>query len=299
MTGHPAGPPMAECALPEMLGNKLIKTPDLVLVTGAEGILGGSLFYELLRAEFNIRCLVRFEDEAKIDRKPGVEFFYCDPLSGDIPEAAFEGVKFVVNIASPLNSGSLPADDHESLERLNNVLITRSRAKGISRYITLSSVNVTEKAEGTNIWPGTNWHLEYSVMNSGVPYTIFRSGLLVGDANRSVLGAIASSGSSFSLFGRRSGSLYMTPLKLITEGVARALKTDQAANRTYNATLDSPIGRKDIVKFMPSASKQRGMRSWEPDTQVVLASTVHQGNVHSLEELEISAKDFDILANAV
>lgn len=291
MTGHPAGPPMAECALPEMFGNKMIKSPDLVLVTGAEGALGGSLFYDLLRAEFNVRCLLRFEDEGKIDRKPGVEFFYCDPLNGDIPESAFEGVKYVVNITSPLNSGSLPVEDREATERLNNILITRTKAKSVSRYISLSSINVEEITGPDNAWPEIAWHLEYSIINSGVPYTIFRSGVLLGEANRAALGIIASSGGAFSIFGRKGSVFYVTPVRMLTEAVARALKTDQALNKTYNVTLDNPVGRKELAKLLPSA-KQRGGRLWEADTQVSLASAIHSSNVHSLAELEILPKDF-------
>ncbi len=293
MTGHPAGPPMAECALPEMFGNKAVKSPDLVLVTGAEGVLGGSLFYDLLRAEFNIRCLLKFEDEGKIDRKPGVEFFYCDPLTGDIPESAFDGVRYVVNIASPLNSGSLPTEDREATERLNNILITRTKSKPISRYVSLSSINVAEVTGTDDVWPGIAWHLEYSIINSGVPYTIFRSGVLLGESNRIALGIIASSGGPFSFLGKKGGAFYITPVKMLTEAVARALKTDQALNKTYNVTLDNPVGRKEIAKLLPSAAKQRGERLWETDTQVRLASAIHSNSAHSVAELEILPKDFE------
>lgn len=299
MTGHPAGPPMAECELPQMFGNKLVQAPDLVLVTGAEGVLGGGLFYDLLRAEFNIRCLVRFEDESKIDRKPGVEFFYCDPLKGDIPETAFEGVKYVVNIASPLNTGSLPVDDPEALERLNNVLITRCKMKGISRYISLSAVNVAESTDRIDAWPGICWHLEYSAVNSGIPYTIFRAGLLVGDTNQSTISQIAASGGMRSIFGRKPEPLYVTPIKLLTEAVSRALKTEQAGNKTYGVVLEDPVARKELSRFL-SAAKGNGRSSqWEMGTQIQLSSSRHTSQIHSVSELELRPTDFATAAQVV
>lgn len=291
MTGHPAGPPMAECALPEMFGNKMVQQPDLVMVIGAEGVVGGALFYDLLRAEFNIRCLVRFEDESRIDRKPGVEFFYCDPLKGDIPESAFDGVKYVVNVASPLNSRSLPSDDAEAAERLNNLLITRSKARGISRYISLSSVNVSE-VEGDGKWPSVNYHLEYSVINSGVPYTIFRPGILVGETNYDVIGHLAASGGRLSLFGKKADSLYLTPMKLLTEAVARALKTDQAANKTYSVALDSPVARKEFSRLIPTGRAKKSPL-WDAEVQAQLSSSLKSGKTHPVTELELQPGEFE------
>lgn len=300
MSGHPAGPPMAECELPQMFGNKMVQAPDLVLVTGAEGVLGGALFYDLLRAEFNIRCLVRFEDESKIDRKPGVEFFYCDPLKGDIPEAAFEGVKYVVNIASPLNTGSLPSDDPEALERLNNVLITRCRMKGISRYISLSAVNVAEAADRSDAWPGICWHLEYSAVNSGIPYTIFRAGLLVGETNQKTIAQIsASSVGVRSIFGRKAEPLYVTPIKLLTEAVSRALKTEQAGNKTYGVILEDPVARRELMKFQTGGKTQGRSFQWEADTQIQLSSSRHMSEIHSVSELELKPTDFAVAVRAV
>ncbi len=298
MTGHPAGPPMAECSLPQMFGNKMVQEPDLVLVAGAEGVLGGSLFYDLLRAEFNIRCLVRLEDEQKIDRKPGVEFFFCDPLSGDIPEAAFEGVKYVVNIASPLNSGSLPRDGAEQLERLNNILITRSRSKGILRYVVLSSISVTGEDGLKESWPGINWHLEFSVMNSGIPFSIFRSGILVGDSNVQALTDIASGG-GFSLFGRRNGRLYATPVRLLTEAIARALKTEEATGKTYSVVLENPVGRRELLSFAESQQRARKGGLWESDVQVELASAAGSDKTHSVAELDLHPAEYDRRARAV
>lgn len=284
---------MAECALPQMFGNKMVQAPDLVLVVGGEGVLGGKLFYDLLRAEFNIRCLTRLEDEARIDRKPGVEFFYCDPLNGDIPEAAFEGVKFVVNAVSPLNSGCLPSADSEALERLNNVLITRSKAKGIARYVVISSANIDRDASAPGAWPGIAWHVEYSVINSGVPYTILRSGILLGEQNAGPIGQISSQRGLFPLLGRRSGPLYVSPIGLVTETVARTLKTEQSANRTYAVTLDEPVTRRELPGLAGSTGKARKAASWEADVQIQLASIRTQTDALPVTELELRTQEFE------
>lgn len=290
---------MAECALPQMFGNKLVQEPDLVLVTGAEGVLGGNLFYDLLRAEFNIRCLVRFEDETKIDRKPGVEFFYCDPLKGDIPEAAFEGVKYVVNITSPLNTGSLPNDDPEALERLNNVLITRCKMKGIARYISISAVNVSDSAEGPDKWPGICWHLEYSTVNSGVAYSIFRTGLLIGETNQQTIAQISSSGGVRSIFGRKQEPLFVTPMRLLSEAISRSLKTDQAGNKTYGVVLEEAVGRKELTRFFTPGRIQGKSVPWETGTQIHLSSSRQMSQVHSVSELELRPTDYAAIPRTV
>jgi uncharacterized protein YbjT (DUF2867 family) len=271
----------------------MIQSPDLVLVVGAEGAIGGKLFYDLLRAEFNIRCLVRFEDESKVDRKPGVEFFYCDSLEGDIPDAAFDGVKYVVNIVSPLNSGSMRSEDVEALERLNNVLITRSKSRGVSRYVVLSPVHVADESTSASPWPGICWHQEYSIVNSGVPYSIFRSGLLLGEQNAEAILQIAQSGGTFSLFGRRSSTVYVTPIELLTEAISRSLKTDQSSNRTYDVSMDKPVVRKELSRMIVSSAKLRKFSGWEAETQVELSSSRHGGDIHSVVELELQPHDYE------
>ena len=285
MGGHPAGPPMAECGVPQMLGSKVIKPPDLVLVAGAEGILGGTLFYELLRSEFNIRCLIRAEDENKIDRKPGVEFFYCNPWNGDIPENAFDGVKYVVNVVSPLNTGSMPSGDMEAFERLSNILITRCVSRQLGRYIGISSVNLSESERDG--WTFASRRLETSAVNSGAPYTIIRSGLLIDAPNDDVLKRIGSGGLG-SLLGRmRAERFYVTSMKALTETVAKALKTDQSENRVYEVVLGNQMSRKEIGKTASRIRQGTSRSPWEAEIQAELSAGRYGGNIAQLSDLEI------------
>ncbi|MBX8634055.1 MAG: NAD(P)H-binding protein [Thermoplasmata archaeon] len=281
---------MAECAVPQMLGSKVIRPSDLVLVAGAEGIIGGRLFYELLKAEFNVRCLLRMEDEGRIDRKPGVEFFYCDPWSGDIPDAAFEGVKYVVNAASPLNTGSIPLDSVESFERLANTLITRSAMKKMARYAGLSSVFLAESEDGG--WAYSNYRMELSARNSGASYTILRTGLIVDESNSAVLRRLGSRGARSSIFGKKAaGKLYVSTSALIAEAFARVLRTDQAINRTYEVLLGRQLTRKEAGRLAASGSDGKGY--WEAEEQMHLSSGRYGGAVQTAEDLEISTHEFE------
>ncbi len=289
MSGHPAGPPMAECGVPQMLGRQVIKPPDLVLVVGAEGIIGGTLFYELLKSEFNVRCLIRMEDEARIDRKPGVEFFYCDPWGGDIPEKAFDGVKYVVNAVSPLNTGSMPSDNVEAFERLSNILITRCVAKRLERYVGISSVNLSERENDS--WAFANRHIEISAIRSGAPYTILRSGLMLDALNEEVLRRIGSAGLG-SLIGRKGAErLCVTPMKKLAETVARVLKTDQSLNRIYEVVLGSQMSRKEIGKTVAHSRRGSQHNPWEIDIQAELSAGRYGGEIADLSELEIMLPD--------
>ena len=289
MGGHPAGPPMAECGVPQLLGSKVIKPPDLVLVAGADGILGGSLFYELLRSEFNIRCLIRVEDEDKIDRKPGVEFSYCDPWNGDIPEAAFDGVRYVVNAVSPLNTGSVPSDNLEAFERLSNILITRCASKHLGRYVGISSVNLSDSEESR--WAAASMHMEVSAMNSGASFTLLRSGILLDGKNDSVLRHIGSSGIASFLSRKGTARLYVTPMKLLSETIARVLKTDQSVNRTYEVIMDSQMSRKEIGRTAGQSRPGTAYNHWETDVQVELSAGRYGGNTAHVSELEIKLPD--------
>ena len=296
MSGHPAGPPMAECGVPQMLGSRIVRPPDLVLVAGAEGILGGTLFYELLRSEYNVRCLIRKEDESRIDRKPGVEFFYCDPWAGDVPEKAFDGVTYIVNALSPLNTGSMPSDDMEAYERLSNILITRCVSKKLGRYVGLSSVNLSE-AESDG-WIFSNRRVEMSAINSGAHYTILRSGLLLDDANGGVLGRIGSGGFG-SYFGRRGAErLFVTPIKALAETMAKALKTDIAADRIFEVVMNDRMSRRDIGKAVALGRQGATPIPWESAVQAELSAGRYGGNVAALSELGITLPERSALTAA-
>lgn len=287
---------MAECQIPQMIMKNTVKPPDLVLVAGGQGALGGRLFYSLLKAEFNVRCLIRYDEEGKVDRKPGVEFFYCDPAEGDIPESAFEGVKFVVNAVSPLNTGSSRQMDIEGYERINNILITRSKSKGISRYLLLSSVFLSQQQTDENDWPNAAWRVEYSTVNSGIPYTILRSGIIVGGENSAVLHAIGRQGGLMSrLVKKVPDRLLVTPVEMIAEAFAKSLRIEQSAYRTYDVTLPEPSTRKSLANIAGTHSQET---PWEAEVQPLLASSRYSGKVSSLEELEIMPKDFEVVRTA-
>ena len=274
---------MAECAVPQMLGNRAVKMPDLVLVAGGEGILGGRIFYELLKAEFNVRCILRIEDEERIDRKPGVEFFYCDPWDGDVPESAFEGVSYVINAVSPLNTGSMPSDDFQAFERLSNILITRSAMKHVSRYVALSSIFLSEDESAG--WPYSKWRMELSARNSGAPFTILRSGIILDERNYPLITHLGSRGLFSPLFGRKGGErLFVTSSSSLASAFATVLRTDQALNRTYEVVEAEPLSRRDMRKYAAQSSGTFG--GWEADAQSSLSSGRYGGAILDLGSLE-------------
>jgi len=297
MSGHPAGPPMAECQIPQMLNRNTVKPPDLVMVVGGEGALGGKLFYSLLKAEFNIRCLVRLEDEHLVDRKPGVEFFYCDPIGGEIPDSAFEGVKFVINAVSPLNTGSVRTRDVEAVERLNNILITRAKSRGVQRYLLLSSLSLSAEQRQEEDWANVSWRLEFSVLNSGIPFTIMRSGILLGETNAATLHSIARGGGLLSVFARKVERFYITPVEMLAEAFASAVRIEQSVNKTYAVVLKEAISRKQLGQVAGRARAQP-IDPWEAEIQPVLASGPLSDKLSNISELEMAPESFSSFIRA-
>jgi len=286
---------MAECQVPQLFGNKMIKPPDLVLVIGGEGILGGSLFYNLLRSEFNVRCAIKMEDEEKVDRKPGVEFFYCDPLNAEIPESAFRGVRYVVNTVSPMNTGSMSSPDMDAFERLNNMLITRVKSAGISRYILLSSLRVSDKEEEG--WAFANWRNEFSLMNSGVPYTILRTGLIVCPQNAKILVDIGGARGLLSVFSRRGGSFHVTPSDMLSLAISRCICETGSLGRTYAVSADRALTGRELYAMARNLGGKGGADRWEGEIQAGLSSEI-SGNASRLEDLQMDHSSFETVPNS-
>jgi nucleoside-diphosphate-sugar epimerase len=161
---------------------RLVKS---VLVIGGSGFIGGRLVKALLADGFAVRCLVRDSRRAN-----DLAAFGCEIVEGDITDlfavqAAMESMHAVyisIHTFSPQirTAGRLRFMDVEKLG-LQNV-VTACRACGVRRAVYVTSLGISPDAKSE--WLRERWHLEQSLLNSGLDATVIRPGFVVGVGGR-------------------------------------------------------------------------------------------------------------------
>lgn len=122
-------------------GLRLAKTiTPKVLVTGTSGHAGGVLARRLQEGGYNVRALVRTEEQASVARQSGWEPFLGDLTQPSTLAAAVRGVNFVLHVAA------YQQDDRSTAQAVN-VDGTRSLAEhalkaGIQRFVHISTLSV-------------------------------------------------------------------------------------------------------------------------------------------------------------
>ena len=74
----------------------------VVLVTGATGFIGRSVVGELLKHNYDVRCLVHTPGSERVFSDRSVEIYYGDIRDQNSIVSACQGVEFVINLVSTI-----------------------------------------------------------------------------------------------------------------------------------------------------------------------------------------------------
>lgn len=156
----------------------------MIVVTGALGFVGVQLTTHLLRAGYPVRILLPPNMVARYRNRP---WPWADAGEAEIAEGsifhgeslfqAVQGVHTVIHLASAQWWGN-----RQELEQIDLVgtrqVVTAARTARVGRIIALSHLG----AEPSSAYPilRVKGQMEEVIRNGGVPYTIFRCGLLFG-----------------------------------------------------------------------------------------------------------------------
>ncbi|PJF43700.1 MAG: hypothetical protein CUN55_07745 [Phototrophicales bacterium] len=162
----------------------------MIIVTGALGFVGTHLTSQLLRAGHPVRVLLPSQIVARYQRRPWpwassgkAEIFEGSIFHGESLFRAMQGVHTVFHLASAQWWGN-----RQELEQVDLVgtrqVVTAARTARVGRIITLSHLG----AEPSSAYPllRVKGQVEEVIRTSGVPYTIFRCGVLFGEEDHFV-----------------------------------------------------------------------------------------------------------------
>lgn len=163
----------------------------MVLVTGANGLLGSHVVHELLKRNYRVRVMVRPASDITALKGLPVEYFYGQlTLHQDVEKAA-EGCSYIIHAAA------LAIHKPTQLEFFRKVNIDSTRfiieackSSGVKRLVYVSTANCFEY--GSKLKPGTEKGLFPGWMKkSGYAFSKFLAQqLVIDDANAGNLDAV-------------------------------------------------------------------------------------------------------------
>ena len=144
----------------------------MILVTGANGFVGGHVVRALAGAGERVRALVR--DARGATSLDGVD---CELVRGDVTDAAslraaVEGCTAVVHLVAILVGK--PADFERVMTQGTTSLLDAARDAGVVRFVQMSALGTSEETKDTVPYYRAKWAMEEAVRVSGLSHAILR-----------------------------------------------------------------------------------------------------------------------------
>ena len=229
-----------------------------VLVTGGTGFVGRSVVRHLIEAGHTVRTLLRPGPQSP-RLPPGVPIQVALAGLSDRRgvQAALVGMQAVVHLAGEERSGSearLQATDVEG----SRVLAEAAAQAGIQRILFLSHLGADRAAAYPVM--RAKAQVESFLRDSGVPYTILRSGLAYGEFDRfttSLAMSLAVSPGFFPLVGDGHSRLQPIWVEDLATAITWALEEPALAGRTHEIGGPEHLTIEEIVNLVMLACGAR------------------------------------------
>ncbi len=247
---------------------------DLLLVTGATGLVGSHVVEEARRQGIPTRALCRSTADRKLLDTWGVEQVLGDLNDRSAIDAAVNEATIIVHCAAKVGDWGPTADYRRvNVEGLAGLLDAAQSTGTLRRFIHISSLGVyrardhhgTDESEqpstsGIDGYTLTKVEAEQLVTDriakANLPATVLRPGFIYGPRDRTVVPRILERLESgmFKYLGPGTQLMNNTYVGNLVEAVFLALQTDEALGRVYNITDGRLVTKKEFIETIAKAA---------------------------------------------
>lgn len=260
-----------------------ITTDDLLLVTGATGLVGSHVVERARQREIRTRVLVRGSSNTELLDQWGAEKTEGDMTDPESLKTAVEGVTLIVHCAAMVGDWG-PVDEYRrvNVHGVESLLGVAEAAGSLKRFIHISSLGVyqardhygtdeTEEPSGAGIDGYTLSKVESErvvrqhIEEQQLPATILRPGFIYGPRDRTVLPRLLEKirSKQFRFLGSGEQLMNNTFVGNLCDAVFAAIEHDNSAGEIYNVRDDRLVSKREFISTVAK------LAHYEPPTKSV------------------------------
>ena len=203
----------------------------MILVTGANGFVGGHVVQALRGEGHEVRALVRDRRRAERLAVAGTEVVEGDVTRPESLHAALADCTVVIHLVA-IRQGRREEFDRVMVEGTRNLLAAAKQA-GVGRFVHMSALGVTPETKDLVPYYHAKWEMEQDVKASAIPHVIFRPSFI-----------FAKDGGILPTFAKLARLMPVTPIVGSgTQRIQPIWADDVGAYFAKAAELDDALGR--------------------------------------------------------
>lgn len=241
---------------------------DLLLVTGATGLVGSHVVERARQHGIRTRILARASSDTALLESWGAEKLVGDMSDPASLKAAVDGVTVIVHCAAKVGDWG-PVDDYRAVNvrALEDLLAAAEGTGMLRRFVHISSLGVypardhhgtdesePPSADGIDGYTLTKYESEQAVLRhireKNLPATILRPGFIYGPRDRTVLPRLLAKirDKSFAFLGSGEALMNNTFVGNLVDAVFAALEKDESIGQVYNITDGRLVSKHEFVE---------------------------------------------------
>ncbi len=241
---------------------------DLILVTGATGLVGSYVAEQAVQQGHRVRAFVRADSQTDLLCKNGVELIQGDLEDAASVEEACAGVTVVVHCAAKVGDWG-PTEDYRriNVEGTRNLLNAAMASGALSRWIQVSSLGVYSGGDhyGTSETTPPDTHgidgytltkveseqlVQEYILEKTLPAVILRPGFIYGPRDRTVMPRLIDKlqNKKFAYLGKPDKLMNNTYVGNLCEAVWLAIADDSVLGEVFNIRDPRAVSKKEFME---------------------------------------------------